>query len=531
MTDREKILDQLSAYLDGELGQTEARKIERLLADDAELAGELRKLQAVRDMVAGLPREQAGEDFVSMVMAQVERRDLIGSAGQEDADKPLRWVRWLASAAVLLVAVGIGVVMTALFNPSTWTDNVAETERPRATGQIARTSDDLTEEKISAKPGTAGGSTGKLRAGAAGLELKAEKATPAEQPPLPRDGSTGLTVASAVRHGNAPSKLEPQPPVRALARSARLPVVAKGPPVVAPKRPAAPAAPARQDVPVKKADITDAGRSKQADKATVPAAKPEPLAVADAVKPAEAVTVADLSAKPAAAEADSVADVIANARREVLSADSLEELQRRVEGILEANHVVKLAAGPPVESKPELVRRQRATPLSNYVQLPSPGPRQVQYLVQVSASQMTQVVSRLESIRRGKHVPTAGKETAATRPAKPAGKNAWIAIEEVDGRLRLKPEVTEAVSKAKAPADSPALGSKSLGLGVLAAGEKPRLFSHGRRRPEHAEMGLVSPDEKAAYAHPAATRPVAAGYQYLLITLQTRPKGQAPAGK
>ena len=64
MKDRDKIREQLSAYIDGELSAGGRRKIEQTVNSDPQIADELRKLQSVRQLLGNLPREHAEEQFV-----------------------------------------------------------------------------------------------------------------------------------------------------------------------------------------------------------------------------------------------------------------------------------------------------------------------------------------------------------------------------------------------------------------------------------------------------------------------------------
>ena len=119
MSERENIPEQLSAYLDGELSPDEAREVERALEADERLAGEFARLQAVRGMVRQLPRQRAGDDFVSRVLERAERAHLVAEPEQASDRGVLRWARHAATAAMILVAVGIGgiIAVTLLKTP------------------------------------------------------------------------------------------------------------------------------------------------------------------------------------------------------------------------------------------------------------------------------------------------------------------------------------------------------------------------------------------------------------------------------
>jgi anti-sigma factor RsiW len=112
MTQHERNFEGLSAYLDGELSVPEAARIEKALQTDEALAAELERLRKVRALLRGMDRQTAPRDFVARVMDQAERTRLVGTPAVQVVKDPLRWVRHLATAAVLILAVGIGVVIT-----------------------------------------------------------------------------------------------------------------------------------------------------------------------------------------------------------------------------------------------------------------------------------------------------------------------------------------------------------------------------------------------------------------------------------
>src|SRR5271166_2113151 len=63
----------LGAYMDGQLDPDQQQRVESALATSPQLAAQLRKLVAVRDLLAGLRRE-AGVDVTSQVMNRIRPR-------------------------------------------------------------------------------------------------------------------------------------------------------------------------------------------------------------------------------------------------------------------------------------------------------------------------------------------------------------------------------------------------------------------------------------------------------------------------
>jgi hypothetical protein len=128
MTGHDKILDQLSAYLDGELTDAEAKRVEEAVRRSKELTDELARLRATRDLIRGLPKAKAPDGLVDRIMSQAERFAIVGARPGERRQKPARWVRYVADAAVIVVGAGIGMVIK-------FTMDVTEQDRR----QVART--------------------------------------------------------------------------------------------------------------------------------------------------------------------------------------------------------------------------------------------------------------------------------------------------------------------------------------------------------------------------------------------------------
>ncbi|OPX24657.1 MAG: hypothetical protein B1H04_01670, partial [Planctomycetales bacterium 4484_123] len=74
---KDKLRESLSAYLDGELSDAEARDLDAALARDPDLAAEMASLRAVRDLLGRLPRASAPAGLAGRVLAQAERERLL----------------------------------------------------------------------------------------------------------------------------------------------------------------------------------------------------------------------------------------------------------------------------------------------------------------------------------------------------------------------------------------------------------------------------------------------------------------------
>lgn len=131
MNAKGKTQTQLSAYLDGELDEAQLRQIEEALESDGALRVELAELTATRKLLRDLPAEKPPVDLVSRVLAEAERSQLVGGQHAEAGSNPLRWVRYVASAAVLLMAATVGMVIAVtLCSPGTYEDNLVRHPAP-----------------------------------------------------------------------------------------------------------------------------------------------------------------------------------------------------------------------------------------------------------------------------------------------------------------------------------------------------------------------------------------------------------------
>ncbi len=139
MDDNDTIREQLSAYMDGELSEQEAQRVERATEADPALAEELASLRATRRVLHDLPRERAGEDFVRCVLERAERERLTQAGESERAGWWTGRVEKLAGVAAVLVAGALMIgLIVGLWNMQDFDDRMA--------------SYDATQEEPSAAP-------------------------------------------------------------------------------------------------------------------------------------------------------------------------------------------------------------------------------------------------------------------------------------------------------------------------------------------------------------------------------------------
>ena len=114
MSDRiDKIRQQLSAYIDGELNDADASVVESLINTRPDVARELQELIEVRESIRSLPRHRASEDFVDEVLAKAERLRLVATSDAPE-ETTLPWVRYIATAAVFFIALSVGAIVSVM---------------------------------------------------------------------------------------------------------------------------------------------------------------------------------------------------------------------------------------------------------------------------------------------------------------------------------------------------------------------------------------------------------------------------------
>lgn len=106
-------LDELVAYLDGELGHDSSQRIEKRMAQDAAFRLRVQELQRAWDLLDLLPRAQAGENFarttVEMVALQAEQ----AVHQQVDRKKRRRTLEWVLGGSAVLASMAAGFLITA----------------------------------------------------------------------------------------------------------------------------------------------------------------------------------------------------------------------------------------------------------------------------------------------------------------------------------------------------------------------------------------------------------------------------------
>ncbi|MBX3393892.1 MAG: zf-HC2 domain-containing protein [Phycisphaerae bacterium] len=106
-----KKLEQLSAYLDGELTPTERAEVERLIEQDADARVYLSELRRVSRWIGDLPRLRGPEPMTGAILERLERLEresLLGEAASPSVLRFGRYSRMLGIAASVLIVCTVG---------------------------------------------------------------------------------------------------------------------------------------------------------------------------------------------------------------------------------------------------------------------------------------------------------------------------------------------------------------------------------------------------------------------------------------
>lgn len=111
MTHDPEQLEQLTAYLDGELSPARRAEVDKLLSEDPDARALLLELQQTSRLVSALPREPTPDGLADTVVQRMERQDLLGDspANRPRSSQVVSWSRRVA------VAASIALVGTAVW--------------------------------------------------------------------------------------------------------------------------------------------------------------------------------------------------------------------------------------------------------------------------------------------------------------------------------------------------------------------------------------------------------------------------------
>src|SRR3954471_2604437 len=111
---KERIEAQLCAYIDGDLTDAERVEIEQHLSSNPQHRKLMEELRGHSGLLRALPRAKVPIELNESLTGQLERTALLDPSDDESSDAVLKINRWpqiTAVAAVLLLAVGLGIVV------------------------------------------------------------------------------------------------------------------------------------------------------------------------------------------------------------------------------------------------------------------------------------------------------------------------------------------------------------------------------------------------------------------------------------
>jgi anti-sigma factor RsiW len=109
----------LVAYLDGELGDADARAIATKLSNSATARREVESLEKAWELLDHLPRPRAAEAFTARTRTEIARREVeAGELGSAVVRTTRRLVRALIWMVMSLLAFGLGYVLTQAIWPN-----------------------------------------------------------------------------------------------------------------------------------------------------------------------------------------------------------------------------------------------------------------------------------------------------------------------------------------------------------------------------------------------------------------------------
>ena len=114
LDDRQRLEEELVAYLDGELDADDSRRIEERLATDATVRQELTRLERSWRLLDRLPRSEVSENFTQSTIEMLAVKAAEDLQRERAREPRRRMKRLAAAAAVALLAIAGGYVVSRL---------------------------------------------------------------------------------------------------------------------------------------------------------------------------------------------------------------------------------------------------------------------------------------------------------------------------------------------------------------------------------------------------------------------------------
>lgn len=215
MMEKPEHLEQLTAYLDGELSPDERAAVERLLAEDAGVRRLLEELRWTSEIVGSLPRQTAPANIAEGVLARLERQALLGEEPMPRRVWRVRAIQGLALAASIALIVTAGWYVLPQLGEREKPLRVAHLEAPDSRDDVAKegvSAETLVSAKSTSKPATAtlGEPAAPPRAGSGLAEDRMQR--PASSVELEKSGDPTLFFDTRKNPGAAPNIVAPVAP-------------------------------------------------------------------------------------------------------------------------------------------------------------------------------------------------------------------------------------------------------------------------------------------------------------------------------
>jgi anti-sigma factor RsiW len=142
MSPNQENFEKLEAYIDGALEAADRAEVERQLAANPQLRKMVAELSMTRDLLRALPRAAAPADLMETFQGSLERTALLGESGPDAAEAvaplPLRihrWPQFMSIAAIVLLAVGLGLLVYRIMPQQRSPKMVATSQAPPTSGE------------------------------------------------------------------------------------------------------------------------------------------------------------------------------------------------------------------------------------------------------------------------------------------------------------------------------------------------------------------------------------------------------------
>ncbi len=106
----------LNSFVDGELSPRQRTEVKRLAVHDESIAGRIRQIENVRNLLRSLPREDPPEDIADNLRLLLERQSLLGERDPHTSDRRRRYLIFSKVRAVAAVLILMSALVVLIHN-------------------------------------------------------------------------------------------------------------------------------------------------------------------------------------------------------------------------------------------------------------------------------------------------------------------------------------------------------------------------------------------------------------------------------